>query len=67
MQNDLVRGPYFFEGTANKQFLQCFDIQEYIKISCSRSVVPSFFSRFFADAQNDNERVLRMTARGCSE
>ncbi|MBO8452371.1 MAG: hypothetical protein IAC06_05755 [Bacteroidetes bacterium] len=24
-------------------------------------------NRFFADAQNDNERVLRMTTNGCSE
>ena len=24
-------------------------------------------NRFFADAQNDNERVLRMTTKGCSE
>ena len=67
MQNDLVRGPYFFEGTANKQFLQCFDIQEDIKISCSRSVVPSFFSRFFASLRMTMQKRLRMTEKQHSE
>ena len=37
MQNNLVRGPHFFEGTTNNRFSQYLIIQQDTKVLCSRS------------------------------
>ena len=66
MQNNLVRGPLKKVRTTNNDFSYRAAIQEDTNFACSRSVAPPFFSRFFADAQNDNATLGRTEKTLCT-
>ena len=59
--------PTFLRGPRTRYFYILLNIKALQKTVCSRSVVPSFFSRFFASLRMTMQKRLRMTEKQHSE